>query len=214
MTVRAKILIGIPCHSTIDSAFAQSLTRLVEFMVANKYVVKTQFYEGTLITTARQRLVDIALRDKADHLFFLDSDMIFQYDTLQRLINIGEDIVSTLFFKRIPPYQPCFYTKVDLTEPLNPAYDVPVRWNDKGIYKCDATGLACTLISKKVLLALEGTQMFEHPSPVGEDIAFCLNARDKGFSVYADTRIEAGHIGRLVVTEELYKEYHKKEETK
>lgn len=202
---KKKILIAIPTHDMLPAAFMQSLCRLTEYMLQKKYSVTTRLWEGTLVAKARQSLVRIAIDQGFDYVFFVDSDMILHPETLERLLNDDCDIVSTMFFKRTPPYQPCFYMDVDISqEPLT--YSVPISWPDRGLHECAATGLAATLIRTEVFKKV-GKNMFIHPTEgLGEDIAFCLNARAMGFTVYVDTRLEAGHIGRVIVNEKMYKE--------
>lgn len=212
MAKNIRIVIGVPCHDMVAASFSQSICNLVEYMTRKKYEIVVQFYEGTIVTTARQRIAEFALSSKADYLFFMDSDMIIHQKTIEALINEDVDIVSTMFFKRVPPYSPCFYTEVR-PEGDSALLMTPQGWDSDnvGLYRCHATGLAATLIKRSVLEALKGTRMFEHPlNDIGEDIAFCLNARAKGFQVWVDTRLEAGHIGKRVVTQQTFKEENKK----
>lgn len=206
MAKSTRIMIGVPCHDMVQASFAQSLVNVVEYMTRKKYQIVVRFYEGTIVTTAREKIVEMALEEKADYLYFVDADMIMHPKVLEYLLDNDEDIVSTMFFKRVYPYQPCFYSEIALVNNEATLY-VPTKWTERGLYECHATGLASTLIKRKVLEALKDTSMFHHAIPnLGEDIAFCLNARAKGFKVYVDTRIETGHIGRIVVTEKTYKE--------
>lgn len=206
-------MIGVPCHAQVEASFAQSLCNLVEYMTRKKYHVVVQFFEGTLVATARQRICEIAIKTKQDYLFFIDSDMVVQPDVIERLIRDDEDIVSTMFFKRIYPYTPCFYTEIELKDDSALLY-TPNDWDAQGgLYLCHGTGLAATLIKGKVLRALDGERMFESEiKDIGEDLAFCLNARAKGFKVWVDTRIEAGHIGKTVITSKQFKEAKKANE--
>lgn len=202
-----KVMIGVPCHDQVQASFAQSLANLVEYTVRKKYDVIVRFYEGTLVATARQKLCEQAIEEEADYLYFVDSDMIMHPKTVEHLIKCEQDIVSTMFFKRTYPYQPCFYSEISIDENNKATLFAPTVWSKQGLHECDATGLASTLISKRVLKALKGKDVFTHPSPgIGEDIAFCLHARDAGFKTYVDTRMETGHIGRIVITEKTYKE--------
>lgn len=207
MAKNIKVMIGVPCHDQVQASFAQSLANLVEYTTRKKYEVVIQFYEGTIVATARQKILEQAVAQDVDYLYFVDSDMIMHPKVIEHLIRCDVDIVSTMFFKRVYPYQPCFYSGVTVDENNIATLEVPLVWGEYGLYECDGTGLASTLISKRVLTRLVDEEPFIHPSAgIGEDIAFCLNARNAGFKVYVDTRMETGHIGRIVVTEKTYKE--------
>ena len=39
----------------------------------------------------------------------------------------------------------------------------------------------------------------------GEDLSFCMRARDVGSEIYCDSRIKVGHIGQYPFSEEGYK---------
>ncbi len=78
-----------------------------------------------------------------------------------------------------------------------------------GLNEVDATGCHCLLVHRNVFEAIKS----DHPyrwfredewvpggPVVGEDIWFCLAARDAGFPLFVDTRLEAGHVKRFVVT--------------
>lgn len=200
-----SILIGVPCHEMVSASFAQSLASMVEYMASSGYRITVNFYEGTLVHTARKQLVMMALTKNVDYLFFMDSDMVIHPHTVALLLQNKKDIVSPMFFKRVSPYQPCFYSEVKF-ENDKPVLYTPVGWEKLGLHECHATGLAATLISRKVLKALNPETMFLGHPDLGEDISFCLHAREAGFKVYVDTRLVAGHIGKVIVTDKTYME--------
>ena len=77
-----KILIAVPCMDTVPSQFAQSLA--VMNKVQNCAVA---FQMGSLIYTSRNNLATMAVQNEVDYVLWLDSDMIFPPDVLQRLLD-------------------------------------------------------------------------------------------------------------------------------
>ena len=80
-------------------------------------------------------------------------------------------------------------------------------YGDHRRFKCEATGMGMVLMSRRMLDAMrrdaegniiEGYQHFQctkmkYPH---EDVAFCFNAMDKGFTIWCDSRVRIGHISR------------------
>lgn len=90
-------------------------------------------------------------------------------------------------------------------------------WGEHRRFRVYATGFAFVLMTKRMLddmrrdekgEIIEGYHHFICPSMnvPNEDVAFCINAGIKGYKLYADSRINIGHIQRdqHVITEETY----------
>lgn len=196
-------LILIPSMDTVPIQFAQSLAML------NKtddcaVAIKT----GSLVYIARNELAKLSIKMGADYVLWLDSDMTFEPDTLTRLFQTMEEeqasIVSGIYYRRFPPYRPVAFLKVDLTgeqaitEELETVPDMP--------FKVDGVGFGCVLMRTDVLvsvMAKYGDPFFPMPN-AGEDIAFCWRAKQCGYDIVLDPRIECGHVGHYVVTRDLY----------
>jgi hypothetical protein len=95
-----KILIAVPCMDQVPAQFAQSLAtlnRVGECLVA--------FQISSLIYTARDELAKKAIELEVDYVLWLDSDMVFGADTLQRLLNNRErGIITGLYYRRVSPF--------------------------------------------------------------------------------------------------------------
>jgi len=44
---------------------------------------------------------------------------------------------------------------------------------------------------------------------VGEDIRFCVDAKEAGFNIYIDTSIEVGHLTTTIINRPFYELYKK-----
>ena len=102
-----KTMIAIPCMDTVPAQFMERLLAL-------------QRPEGTMIITARSSLIydarnilsKMALDQGYDRILWLDSDMVFPSDLLDRLsadMDTGKRYVSGMYFTRKNPIHPVVY---------------------------------------------------------------------------------------------------------
>ena len=96
----AKILVCVPSMDMVAAGFAQSLAMLQK----GGHETAIMFQVGSLIYDARNKLAKQALKMGADYTMWFDSDMIFQPDTMIRLLEHDAPIVSGAYFRRSPPY--------------------------------------------------------------------------------------------------------------
>jgi hypothetical protein len=200
-----KLAIGIPlnwpfCHSD----FIDSWTLLMMAALNNGINIEVIRANSSDIDLMRNSIVAEAQQKKCSHLLFLDTDMIYPQDTIQKLLDHNLDIVGALTFKRYPPFNPILY--VGKKYKLQYMYPYP-----EGLVELTATGTGCLLINMKVFNKLEKPYFeFSHNEgkPVGEDIGFCYKAGDAGFDVHVDTTIKTIHICMVGVDETLCKLNH------
>ena len=78
----AKILVCVPCMDMVAAGFAQSLAMLQKG--GNETAI--MFQCGSLVYDARNKLAKQAIEMGADWTMWFDSDMIFEPDTMVRLL--------------------------------------------------------------------------------------------------------------------------------
>ena len=208
-----KTLIAVPCMDQVPAQFAQSLATLNRVGDC-----KVAFQIGSLIYFSRNALAIRAQQMDADYVLWLDSDMIFYPDTLERLMRHMEhvDIVSGVYFRRVSPYTPVIFDDMTIDD------EGKCHWTDykdkdyphDGLFEIGACGFGCVLMRTDVFLDVQAKfgQMFSPIANVGEDLSFCWRARQCGFKIYADPSIVLGHVGNMVITEEFYKSYRQAKE--
>ena len=198
----AKILICVPSMDTVAAGFAQSLAMLQKG--GNETAV--MFQVGSLIYDARNKLAKQAIQMEADYTMWFDSDMVFEPDTMVRLLAHDAPIVSGVYFRRSPPYHLVAFDKCDMENR---------EWSDLPLptetVKCGGVGFGCVLIKTEVLfdVASKFGTWFDPMNGFGEDLAFCWRARQCGHDILIDPSIQCGHIGHIVVNETFYKAYAK-----
>lgn len=199
-----KIMIAIPCMDQVATQFCTSLAMLRKVgdcIIASK--------QGSLIYAARDDLAKMAIKMDADYILWLDSDMVFDPDILEKLLQDTEkgDIISGLYFRRAAPFSPVLFDKLELVD------DKPVHTEiseiPEDVFEVGGIGFGCVLMPTDVLLgvALKFGEMFMPFKGMGEDIAFSWRARQCGFKIVCDPKIKLGHVGHIIITEDFYKQY-------
>lgn len=197
-----KVFIAIPCLDMIDVDFVKSLVDLN----TKGLEVSINFLAGSLVYVAREDLTKAAIESGADYVLWLDSDMVFPAETLIDMIRDDVDIVSGLCFRRKTPYTPTIYKKIRIGITENEVEEYNDYPYDK-LFNVEGVGGACLLVKTKVLKeCIDNFNACWLPLKCfGEDISFCIRARKLGYTVYCDSRIKIGHIGKAIVDEETWK---------
>lgn len=190
-----------------------------------KWKIKTM--SGPRVAHARNQIVRQFLNDTTcDWLLFIDADMVFTYDLVDRMLAVADvdevPILGALCFAggKGALIYPTVYL-LDKDEEGNP---LTTRWDDyprDQVFRCDATGAACLMIHRRVLVEIEKvwdpktiSPWFAETEyarrPFGEDITFCMRAIQAGFPIYVDSRIKVGHRKSYVLDEALYDEQQAK----
>ena len=213
-----KILIAVPCMDQLPAQFAHSLATLTSYGIEDTKIA-IWFNLGSLIYTSRDQIAKKALLDEADLVMWFDSDMVFNPDTLKKMlehIDNGADIVTGVYYRRTPPYTPVIFDKMELNEDgtafeFNEYKEIPSEPFEVG-----ACGFGCVLMKAEIFVSVFAKfgQMFTPIANCGEDIAFCWRARQCGYKILADPSIGLGHVGHAIVTKEFFENYQSTLKTK
>ncbi len=197
---KTKILISILNSSEyFHYRFMQSLHSL---RYPKNSDITIQLLIGHQLPFARNRGVQKALSDNFDYIFWLDSDMIFPSDSLERLLQRKKDIIHALSFRRTAPHYPCLF---EWREDLKSYETIDYSKKSDDLIECDAAGSACTLINTKVYKQLKAPYYYYRDNLFSSDLTFSENARKIGFVIYVDRTLKTGHIGNAsVITEKEY----------
>lgn len=198
-----KTLIAIPCGDQLEANF-------VECLLALRHVgeVEIKLLKGTLVYDARNQLMEYAMQKGGyDFVLWLDSDMTFGPDLLERLMEDieGKQAVTGLCFGRRPPFNPCIYTSIHVEQ--DGVGFMPYTYNyfdypRDQLFEVAGCGFACILMRMDMLEAMSvyGIPFFPLAG-LGEDLAFCWRAQKLDLKFWCDSRLKIGHIMRLSVDE-------------
>lgn len=205
-----KIFIAIPTMETVPVQFLGSMLQL-----QRKHEVKFGIESGSLVYNARNNLARQAVAEEADWVLWLDSDMVFNPDLLDRMLDVCEkndiSFLTALCFRRKPPYTPCLFERLDKLPDDKGASYTALLSVPEGLFQVGGCGFAGVLMSTDVLISVAaqfGGQMFDPMKGFGEDVAFCWRARQCGYEIWCDSTIEMGHVGSCVVTRGYFEAYN------
>jgi GT2 family glycosyltransferase len=221
------------CHDGRQVAYAwhKSVVDLIGYdLSAGQHVIRGGFNAmrcGTLgLIDGRDEVATRMLDDDApDWLWWIDTDMGFAPDTVERLLAAADPverpIVGALCFAQREHAQDGHGGW--LTAPMPTIYDwakrasdgkfgTAVRWDypRDTLTRCIATGSACVLIHRDVFAKIhaEHDTWYERLSIDGirysEDISFCLRAGMLEIPIHVDTRVKTTHMKTQWVGEHGY----------
>ena len=199
-----SIVIAIPCMDTVKTGFMASLVNMDKPEGTLLFI-----QENTLIYDARNIISSVAITQGFDRVLWLDSDMRFDPDLMERLnadMDQGRDFVSGLYCTRKPPCVPCVYSAIRYgeTEDGFVSERDPITEIPKGVFEIAGAGFGGVMTSVKLLKAVweKYGQPFAPLYRLGEDLSFCYRASQLGFKLWCDPDIKLGHIGNYVFTVE------------
>lgn len=201
-----KYLIAIPCMDMIHTSFFSAMMNL-----RKPETTEISVCCSSLIYDARNILAKKALDEGFDYILWLDSDMTFEPDLMERFVaevQEGRDFVAGLYFKRKTPIKPCIYTGCGLKLDENgnkvsfaASY---IDYPKDQVFEIAAAGLAAVMTSTSMIDKIY--KQFGLPfSPIvgfGEDLSFCVRAREAGYQLWCDSRIKVGHSALTIIGED------------
>lgn len=204
-----RTLIAVPCMDTVHTLFMTSLL----YLRRSYEDTRVSVCSNSLIYDARNILSAIAINGSYDRVLWLDSDMKFEPDLLERLsadLDAGADLVSGLFFTRKAPVVPCCYKalieKNGIPTPV-PFEDIP----ENQLFPVAGVGFGAVLMKTEMLKKVKenGGRPFTPLREWGEDISFCKRAREAGYTLYTDSRVKVGHVGISIIDESTYESFRR-----
>lgn len=204
-----KTLIAIPCMDVIEADFVESLLNLRPVGE-----VEIKLLKASLVYDARNQITRYALEKGGyDFILWLDSDMTFEPDLMEKLmadIEGEEDgekkmAVTGLCFGRRPPFKPCIYNHLEVQTNGQTVLPVCKNWFDyprDQVFEIEACGFACLLMRMDMLeaMGIYGVPFFP-VGGLGEDLTFCWRAKKLDMKFHCDSRLKIGHIMRVHVDE-------------
>lgn len=200
------LLIGLPVHGNINP---QVVACLIGLTSAIKYPGKVHLQSNCYVHDARNKIVSEALRIGATHLMFIDADIVFPADGVNRLVEQDKDIIGGLYYRRQPPHLPT------ICQRDGEKLIIPKDFPKDEVFEVFGMATGFLLVKTSVFKKLEPPYFYFgnfHGRPMGEDIYFCRKARDKGFKIWCDPRIPLSHIGEYAFDYRDYENYQVEED--
>ena len=172
MSKITKLGIGIVTQGMME---AQTACALISALPNINVPFQMLLSMGCYIHYNRESIINMAFEMECSHVLFIDTDVMFQYDAITRLMSHNLSIVGGRYNKKVFP---AVSTVPGITE-LSSVPFVP-------------TGFL--LIDMEVFKKI-GKPYFSLDGAESEDVYFCNKAISNGYEVYCDPTIEIGHLG-------------------
>ena len=189
------IMVGCPCANTLNVTTATCIQDLW---------LSTSYIQGSLVYDARNELVNQAIKYNAKFLLFVDSDMSFEREALQKLLDLDADIATGLYVERSGiKHRPTVYKHIDIRTKEHEAVREHFTKDEiKDHFEVEGCGMGFCLIKTEVFKTILATygDCFQPICGLGEDLSFCWKAKQCGFKIMCDSTFELGHIGEYIYT--------------
>lgn len=167
------IVIATPTKDQVGAGFAYDLVQMLKDSSAEFIVSK-----GTILPNQRTTLVKTAIKMGASHLLFIDSDMRFPPETVEKLLIHNKSIVACNYVERGTGKE-------------------TVRYEES---KVVAIGFGVMLINLDVFRTIAEPWFatpYDGEKFVGEDIFFCRKVKEAGIEIFIDNELskKIGHEG-------------------
>lgn len=173
-----RVAICIPSGDTMHVDCAMSIMHMMTYVVRERRDIHLFIAneKQTILEVGRHRLVLTAMGYKADYILWVDSDMVFSYETLTKLIDSGKEIIGLQALMRSFPYASNTYDEEN-KQVLYP----------EGIQEVKYIGTGMLLVKTEVFEKI-GRPYFKTTyvdgNWQGEDLNFCDRARAAGYKIY------------------------------
>ena len=209
-----RIVLAVCANNTVPFDFLDEYYRLRSKAVGH---IESK---GLFIDHNRNRAVNWALEYSGwDYLLFVDPDMTFPPDLMERIGQYTDPVVGGLYWRHtLPePIAGMFVSADPLYDPLLPGQLLPMMENP-GLYPVDCLGAGCLAIRRDVLenWSSECRPIFQTLSTpdgstlVGEDVCFCWRLKQQNIPVLLDTSVCCGHLSSHVTDKNTYLAAHKR----
>lgn len=195
-----KVLLAIPTSGSIQDEPFFSFMQLGK--PNNTAIIPLK---NVIIWIARYQACKVMMDGGFDAVIMIDSDMIPEPTAMLKLLGHKELIVGAPCFKRVPPYEPCFYKTLERDEEGRPIHMPYEDWPRDRTFEVAAMGTGCIMIRRQALEKIEHPWWYPMPGS-GEDTSFCWRAKEAGVKMYIDPTIRVGHLENRAIYEENYLE--------
>ena len=193
---KGKLAVCIPTRDLLHAQHALSLAELVKFNTMNDIDTHVFMDASTILLTQRERLASMALDLGAEHILWLDSDVVFPATTAVRLLAHNESVVAANYVRRQKPYKGVAYKKIGDWE-----HPVPFEVQDD-LVDIAGVGMGCVLMKTEIFKELskpwfEFGWNAEHNDFLGEDMILFRKVAAAGYKIKLDTALsmDLWHLG-------------------
>jgi GT2 family glycosyltransferase len=202
----SSVFLGFIHPNTVTAGFMESVLQVIALSQQDQKIKAVQMERGFAgsLGECRNRVTEKFLKSDCDHLWFVDTDIIFKPGALDRLLSHDKDIVSGRYdlVMENPNWdwhtRACAFKWADETRlrglvPLKPPEDNGLPNDPRRLAKVGACGAGFILIKRHALEAIKRNWWGEWNSEMGEDVSFCKRAAEAGFDIWFDWDLKVLH---------------------
>ena len=207
-----KLMIGLPAYDhKVGVKMAISLMRFAQKAIEHGIDIQVNSIAGcSVVSRARNLIAHEFLKSNCDHLLFIDSDMVFDPDSITRLLAFSTQhaVVAGAYESRKPGK--IYILTLDYDENKN------LSMTQMGLVKAKRVATGFMMIQRKVFEKLRDLHPeWEHKDNltderlyaffdfacrpegyIGEDFLFCERVIEAGMDdIWIDPTIKLGHMG-------------------
>lgn len=207
---KPHIFLGLPSHEFVSPLFVQALQA---FALEAQFSLSIKWNVGDGVMRARNTLTADFLATDCTHLLFVDTDLIFSAEQVQRMLDHSVELVAGFYPKKADgPLEWCCNTPDAGVEPPLASGLQRMKYMGTGFMLIERSVFERMRESLDLWYTADGTGRTEwefwpmavHRFPDGmrrllsEDWYFCQRCLDLGIPVWGDTRVILRHIGQAV----------------
>jgi hypothetical protein len=188
----------------VTAGFHRSLLTSTIELLAEGIALESEILENqSLLPLARNTLLNEAYKRKPDDIIWIDTDMVWEPDTLRQLLKHDVDVVGSACRKKISDNVQ-FNFQLFKEKSFEP--------DEKGLIEVNRLGTGFLRMSRKAYTHLwENDKKYEVQGVMGsnvfeisiwqgrellsEDFIVCEKLIERGFKVFMDPNLTVGHIG-------------------
>lgn len=212
---KIKVLIAEPSIGTMDYRSHECAWDLAFDLAKFEKESNYKFFKCTIgrlmVAYAREKFAEYAVAVGFDYIFYIDDDHSYTPDIFRKLEKHIKDydIVAPLCVQRATPFYPVIYLS-EVRKEIIDGQEVQTWNNEKYVDRkplkkgdlvtdADAIGFGVTIIKVDLLRRIQKPWFFSM-APIGEDILFCMKAKEitklnpEGCKIIVDTNVEAPHL--------------------
>lgn len=210
MASKQHLYVALPIYGDANAYFMQSLLEALQSTSnGGKFHVSVQTRIGdSLIPRSRNALAALFLKTDCTDLLFIDSDLVFSGQHLERIMSHDADVVGGFYPKKKQgPLEWVLNTKKELPKAREDGLQ-PVKYIGTGFMRIrrGAFEKLIAQLGSELSYEADETKVLEHdffrvgvhkPTNryLSEDWYFCQMLRDCGIEIFADTHIALKHMG-------------------
>jgi len=187
-----KILIATP-HRIKDDP---NVTNFFKMQTPAAFDVMIEQPYGFTVPDARNFIVDKAIKEEFDYIFFVDDDVLIPRNALVQLIHHKTDIVGGFYYRKYFPLESCGMHIDGENRPV-PIEDFKIG---DVIHNTLVLPSGCTLINVDLFKKMEApwyrTCTINNKPTITEDTYLCQRIRDLDMDIITDLGVQCIHVNK------------------